>query len=85
MIYYIVLIGIFLTIIFLWKKITTKDFFILILCGIIFLLFTMTTFDEGYLKNRIEAIEAEKANHCLTRLGIVVTTEKQPIDSVTFF
>ena len=45
----------------------------------------MTTFDEGYLKNRIEAIEAEKANHCLTRLGIVVTTEKQPIDSVTFF
>lgn len=27
MIYYIVLIGIFLTIIFLWKKITTKGFF----------------------------------------------------------
>ena len=67
MIYYIVLIGIFLTIIFLWKKITTKGFFlILILCGIFFFIFTMTTFDEGYLKNRIEAIEAEKANHCLT-------------------
>jgi len=40
---------------------------------------------DTHLKNRIEAIEAEKANHCLTRLGIVVTTEKQPIDSVTFF
>ena len=86
MIYYIVLIGIFLTIIFLWKKITTKGFFlILILCGIIFFIFTMTTFDEGYLKNRIEAVEAEKANHCLTRLGIVVSIEKQPIDSVIFF
>ena len=86
MIYYIVLIGIFLTIILLWKKITTKGFFlILILCGIIFFIFTMTTFDEGYLKNRIEAVEAEKANHCLTRLGIVVNIEKQPIDSVIFF
>ncbi|EKY10918.1 hypothetical protein [Capnocytophaga sp. oral taxon 326] len=62
-----------------------KIFLILILCGIAFFIYVISTFDEGYLKNRIKAIEAEKANNCLTRLGIVVTTEKQPIDSVTFF
>ena len=62
-----------------------RIFLILILCGIAFFIFVISTFDEGYLKNRIEAIEAEKANNYLTRLGIVVTTEKQPIDSVTFF
>ena len=59
-----------------------RIFLILILCGIAFFIFVISTFDEGYLKNRIEAIEA---NNYLTRLGIVVTTEKQPIDSVTFF
>ena len=62
-----------------------RIFLILILCGIAFFIFAISTFDEGYLKNRIGAIEAEKANNYLTRLGIVVTTEKQPIDSVTFF
>ena len=62
-----------------------RIFLILILCGIAFFIFVISTFDEGYLKNRVEAIEAEKANNYLTRLGIVVTTEKQPIDSVTFF
>ena len=62
-----------------------RIFLILILCGIAFFIYAISTFDEGYLKNRIEAIEAEKANNYLTRLGIVVTTEKQPIDSVTFF
>ena len=47
-----------------------RIFLILILCGIAFFIFVISTFDEGYLKNRIEAIEAEKANNYLTRLGI---------------